>query len=70
MPFYPENVRAEMARKRLTVEDVARLANLSPSTVHKATTEDGNPTKQTIEAIAVAVEVDAATFWKKPTKTA
>lgn len=68
MPYYPANVRAEMARKRLTNEEVAKRAKKSTSTIQAATSDDGNPTKETIEAIATAIEVDPVIFWIAPPK--
>lgn len=70
MPYHPKNVRAEMARRSMTNEDVAAKANLSPSTVQRATTDGGNPTAETIQAIAEALEVDPVTFWRNPRQTA
>lgn len=61
--FAPNNVRAEMARHRVTIEELADRAKVSPSTVAKMLRPDANPTVETLSAVAKALHVEEAVFF-------
>lgn len=63
MPFNPRQVRAEMARKGFTIETLAATSGLATSSISKALGPNGNPTANTIEKLADALEVDEGLFF-------
>lgn len=61
--FNPACVRAEMARRGLTLEAIAERSGLAVSGIHKALGPNGNPTRRTMEAIAAAIGVNPSLFF-------
>lgn len=61
--FNPSIIRAEMARRNLTLEAVSERSGLAVSGIHKALGPNGNPTRRTMEAIASAIGVNPALFF-------
>lgn len=52
MPFNPNEVRAQMARRGVKVEQLAALSGLHSQGIYKALSPNGNPTVSTLEKIA------------------
>ncbi len=61
--FDPNAVRAEMARRRMTLEDVHRGTGLSVSALAKILGDKGNPTADSLCRIAAALGVDERLFF-------
>lgn len=55
MPFEPREVKAQMVRKGLTVEQLSALSGLATSTITKALGPKGNPTVDTVEKMALGL---------------
>lgn len=69
--FNPRTVRAEMARRGVTIEDLARAAGVSTSTISNVLRPNGNPRATTISGIARALGVTAGLFFDpEPQNTA
>lgn len=63
MPFDPSCVRAEMARRRVTIERLSELTSLGTSSIEKILSPDGNPTARSISQIATALQVHEGSFF-------
>ncbi len=63
MPYDPFSIRAEMARRRVTVDELATRTGLAASGIHKALAPGANPTAKTLEKIAEALGVSEGLFF-------
>lgn len=63
--FSPDTVRAEMARRRVTLAILSEKTGLGVSSIHKMLRPEGNPTVSSIEKIAKALEVPVTLFFEQ-----
>lgn len=69
--FNPRTVRAEMARRGVTIEELSRRAGVATSTISNVLAPDGNPRARTLAGIARALGVDVGLFFDpEPQNTA
>jgi transcriptional regulator with XRE-family HTH domain len=61
--FSPDNIRAEMARRKVTMEELASRTGLSVSAISKILGPEGNPTAKTLTSIAGALRVQESLFF-------
>lgn len=52
MPFEPREVKAQMARNGLTVDQLSAVSGVPAPTIYKALGPKGNPTVETLEKLA------------------
>jgi transcriptional regulator with XRE-family HTH domain len=64
--FYPSQVRAEIARRSLTLSEFSEQSGVPVSTISKALSDDGNPTTETLDKMAKALGVSEAVFFTRP----
>lgn len=61
--FNPRTVRAEMARRGVTIEELSRRSGVATSTVSNVLAPNGNPRATTLAGIARALGVDVGLFF-------